>query len=155
MTTILLFLLAQPVSTYDRDEPADSRRARIETVAQAITLASGCDKRKAAFLAVQAVAESGLRLDVQMCQCPPKQCDKGKARGLWQLHKVPEFPSVWHNVCGLDLYSQTVAANWTARYYRAQSLECSFASMGGNRVSCGVQWAVDRAKATRRLAAQL
>ena len=120
--------------------------------ATAIAAASSGDARKAAFLTVQAVSESGLRLDVAECRCPPKQCDDGKARGLWQIHRAPAYPEVWANACGTSLEAQLAGAGWAARYYRAQSLECSFASMGGSRVSCGVQWARDRAERTRQLA---
>jgi len=160
MTTILLFLIAQPISPYDRDEPAESRRARIETVATAINNVADGNKRLAAMLAIQYVSESALRLDVQECRCPKRQCDEDRkgikrARGGFQIHKAPAMPHYWESACGASLEAVTAGAEWTRRFYRPKSLECSFAALGGNRVSCGVQWAVDRANAARRLARML
>ena len=148
--SILAWLLAQPVSPYDRNEPVDERRSRLSDVALAIDTAAEGDRMKAAFLAVQADRESGLRLDVEECRCPAKQCDKGKARGLWQLHKAPDSPEVWSAICSTDVEAQTIAARWTLRFYSG-SLECSFARMGGV-ARCDVPWAVERARMVRELA---
>jgi hypothetical protein len=152
---LLLWMLAQPVSSYDASEPLESRKARLDTVATAISNIAGNNKTLAAFLAVDAREESGFRLDVSECRCPAWQCDKGKAHGLWQIHKAPSAPSIWATACGTDLWSITVSAQWVTRYYDSRSLECSFAALGGNRVSCGVNWAKYRAKQTRKLAAKL
>lgn len=150
---LVAWLVARPVSTLDTmTETVTERRARLETVATAIVEASGGDVGKASFLAAQGDAESGWRLDVSKCRCRQNECDRGKARGYWQVHRAPETPDVWSGVCAADVESMTLAARWVLRRYRATSLECSFASLGGARVSCGAQWAMDRAKVARRLA---
>lgn len=152
LEAILSYLLAQPVHKSDSDEPPESRRERVAEVARAIASVAGKDAGKAAFLAVQAVHESGLRRDVLSCNCPRHECDRGKARGAWQLHRIPERPEIWSLVCGGDYASHALGASWIARYYSAKSLECSFAALGGVHVSCGVEWARSRATEARRLA---
>lgn len=152
---LLLWIMAQPVSPYDANEPAESRATRLDTVATAIAGIAGDNKTLAAFLAVDAKEESGFRLDVSECRCPPMQCDKGRAHGLWQIHKAPSAPSIWATACGTDLWAITVGAQWAMRYYDSRSLECSFAALGGNKASCGALWAKKRAAETRKLAARL
>lgn len=155
LEAILSYLLAQPVHKSDSDEPPESRRERVAEVARAVVSVSGNDAGKAAFLAVQAYHESGLRRDVLSCNCPRHECDRGKARGAFQLWPIPERPEIWSMVCGGDYASHALGASWVARYYRADTLECSFAALGGSRVSCGVEWARKRAKEARRLARKL
>lgn len=129
---ILQWLLAQPVSAYDVDELPSARRERLEVLAHAISQAALGDRTVAAFLAVQAHAESGLRRDVALCQCPTHQCDGGLAHGTWQIQPVPRQPELWPLVCGLDLDSQLTAARWIARFPRhAPSLEEAFRRLGG------------------------
>jgi len=158
---ILLWLISQPVSPYDSDESNRNRFARLDNIATAIESIAGENTGLAAFLLVDAKHESAFRRDVQECRCPVGQCDWDKrtkthrARGLVQLHSAPEHPEVWASVCGTSVESQTIAFRWLSRYYRASSLECSYAALGGRGVSCGAEWARKRARDARRLAREL
>lgn len=148
---IFAWLMAQQPTKYDADEPPEDRAARMRVIAEAVSTVAGSDKGLAAFLLVDARHESHFDRAVQMCECRPGTCDWDKrtktfrARGLLQIHRAPHSPNVWESVCGTSLEAQTIAFRWIARYYRSTSLECSYAALGGRNVSCGVEWARERA----------
>lgn len=158
---ILLWLLSQPISPYDANEAKTDRFARLDNIATAVESVARDNPGLAAFLLIDAKYESSFRLDVQECRCPIGQCDwdertkTHRARGLVQLHRAPAHPKVWESVCGTNVESQTIALRWLSRYYRANSLECSYAALGGRGVSCGAGWARKRASEARRLAKSL
>lgn len=156
-TSILIWLLSLPVSKYDAAEPPESRRERLEVVADAVAQVSAGDRLKAAFLLTQARFESGFRVDVQECRCPSRQCDGGRAHGFWQHHHRPHTwdLATWWGVCGTSQDAVILGATYALEFYRPQRLACSFAAMGGNKATCKSQWAIDRAKAARELARKL
>jgi hypothetical protein len=158
---IFAVLLAQPVSKYDATEPIGARHERLGVVAQAIADASRGDRTVAAAVTVQAIRESGLRRDVQVCECRPGHCDTdpdtkdARAHGLWQFWDRPTWSTAdWWSICGVSLESVARGAQLTAAYFRGRTLEEGFALQGGitGRIP---QFAVARAKAARRLAGRL
>jgi hypothetical protein len=78
---LLLWLMALPWTARDRvTETVDERAERLGSIATAIVQASGGDRAKVAFLAVQAQAESDFDGSVQRCDCLKYQCDARRHR---------------------------------------------------------------------------
>lgn len=155
---LLSWFLNQPVHSTDTSEP--DRLSRLSQVSEAIGVVSAGNRLLAATLAVMAVEESGLRRDVHHGECPALLCDRGRARGLWQLHRHPVVPrDVWMGWAG-DEYSNTLsAATQAAAMLRAGFARCgtqegaiSYYATGG---SCRWTGASDRAEKARRLAGKL
>jgi hypothetical protein len=120
---ILAWLMAQPIHKTDVGEV--DRLSRLSQVAEAIGVVSGGNKLLAASLMIQAREESGLRRDVQVGQCPPKLCDQGAARSLWQLHRPSIAPiGTWMGWAGPDYGNVLAAATQAARALRAGRAMC-------------------------------
>jgi len=167
---LLAWMIALPWTTSDKAvETSYSRAERLETLARAIADASGGDRAKASFLAIQVKSESSLDSLVQQCQCRDYQCDPVRhrngtvehlAHGPWQIHRVPAFPvSWWDSLCGTSYEAALSGARHVLRYYRASSLTCSFASLGGSLVPCKgpsiPKWVTTRVAAARELELKL
>lgn len=154
--TLLLILLSQPVSKYDSAESSEARAERLRIVSTAIVAAARADRGKVSFLTTQMIHESALRADVQRCECPPNQCDGGRAHGLWQLHLVPALgEEAWHGWCGLTydaVYSGARRVLWT---YRASDPSGSFARQGGHLVRSTEPWVLRRVATMRQIAGRL
>lgn len=78
----------------------------------------------AAVLVEQARRESEYRLDVQLGQCRPHECDRGRARGLWQTHWAPQSEprATWLGYAGesqdaADSTARRAIALWAGGYY--------------------------------------
>lgn len=83
---VLAALLARPVYREDVGVP-DEKRAQLELVAPAIAEASNGDPFIAALLIAVGDAETHWSLRIWRNECRPFECDRGRARGLWQSHK--------------------------------------------------------------------
>lgn len=157
-TALIAWLMAQPIHSTDVGEP--DRLSRLSQVSEAIGVVSGGNRLLAATLAVLAVEESGLRRDVHHGQCPALLCDKGKARGLWQLHRPPVVPQgVWVGWAGESYQNTLAAASQAATMLRSGLAKCkttegalSYYATGG---SCLWMGGTDRAAKARRLAGKL
>lgn len=152
LAAILSWFLSLPISPYDAAEPWPDRIDRLATVAHAITVVAKGDPQLAAFLAVQAYEESGLRHDVQSCACPPSHCDGGRAHGLWQIQPVPRYPKLWSTVCEPGLLPQVYAARFIAQAYRAKPLREAFAALGGALARPTDAWVLKRVERAQKLA---
>lgn len=155
LSILLVWFLNLPVSPYDAAEPWQERIDRLANVAHAITVVAKGNPELAAFLAVQAHEESGLRRDVQKCTCPPKHCDGGLAHGLWQIQPVPRYPKLWFTVCEKGLLPQIYAARFVAQAYRSRPLPEAFASLGGSKARPSDAWVRLRVERTLALATTL
>ncbi len=87
---VLAAMLALPVSFRDRIESAEARRALYLPVAEAIAVVAR-NEREAAFLVADGWHESGgfarAVLEYRCQDIGPRACDRGRARGTWQVHR--------------------------------------------------------------------
>lgn len=156
----LTVLESFPRHDTDTSEDDTKRFGRIREIAAAINMATD-DATERAALAVLAKRESGLAAYVYEDRCSDgprkhRECDRGRARGVWQLHANsdhPEIPS--------DVYDQAKIAVklWRGHRYRCASLNTdqlagAFAGYATGK-ACSWGGAASRARETRRIAAQL
>lgn len=162
MSSILAFLMSMQVSPYDSNEGEWSRIDRLGTIAQVIADESQGNRHLAAFLIADGIAESAFRRDVQLCQCPRRQCDPNpktgehRANGIWQNHRAPnESREHWMNHCGLEYDNVRQGAARIATFYRQfKPMACAFARLGGQS-HCDSRWATARANEARWIAGRL
>ena len=179
---ILAALLAVPPNSLESmHETAIARAVRLDALAAVIERAAdtaSCYERSncrpvvdrylgAAVLVVQAIRETGLRLDVQLGHCRPHECDRGRARGPWQLHRWPSVPRAeWlayagEDAAGLELGAVRALRLWAGGASRGRG--CGFALLAGRPGECSpfhspsTRWlsrrdAVDRIEARLRRA---
>ncbi len=153
---IFLYLAGLATAEVDATEDYGHRLDRISVIADAIADTAHGDRQLAAFLAVQAYAESKLSRESQTCQCKRYSCDHGRAHSVWNLHRVWSMPvETWWSYCGESYAAVRASAERQRVYYDPRSLECSFARCGGAGVPCDVSWAVQRARETRRVAVMM
>lgn len=117
--SILSILIAFPINNTDTiKETSEERQSRLESLAwsmdEAELVASCLDQpldcvpvlydyyTAAAVQIVQADNETRFRRDVQIGQCRPWECDKGKARGPYQLHRNGKSEAEWMTWASLD-----------------------------------------------------
>ncbi len=131
-------LSALPVSTADRDVDPEVKREQLETIADAIATASKHQKwpgsRRELALMLMAVAwhETHFALHVHAGNCRPLECDRGRARGLWQQHvSSTSTPAAWQELGGLSFESTTFAARQAARALVRSRLMCRALEQGG------------------------
>lgn len=82
---LLAWLMSRPIHKSDIGEV--DRLSRLSQVAEAIGVVSGGNRLMAASLLVIADEESAFRRDVQTGNCPAHECDEGRARSAFQLHR--------------------------------------------------------------------
>lgn len=153
---ILLILLGYHPAESDATEPYLDRVERLGVMAEAIAGVSGADHQLAAFLAVQAHAESRLSRDAQSCECRFFSCDNGRAHGPWNLHRAPrQSAESWWGYCGFGLESVRSAAARQRQFYDPRDLVASFRRCGGSSVPKTAKWPHRRAAETQRVAAEL
>jgi hypothetical protein len=130
-TAILSTLLARPVHVLDRDEPAESRKARFAVAAQGIALASKGNAHEAALLIAQFDGESKGARYVWEDRChdgpPGARCDpdrKGVARARGAFQVWAYCKEAWAYPVG-SLEEVTAAARCTLRLMRSGAKRCS------------------------------
>lgn len=135
---ILSALLALPISKHDLKVDPTVKRAQIETIANAIDVASrhpkwpGTRLELAAMLIIVARFESALALRIHAGKCEPHECDKGRARGLWQQQaSSTSSREAWQRLGGLDEQSTTFAAREAARALVRARWMCRSLEQGG------------------------
>jgi hypothetical protein len=105
---ILAALLSLPQQAEDKaPELAEQKRAQLVAIADA--LADVADEQRitskrdwAALVIAIGQAESGFSLRIHDGRCFKWECDRGRARGPWQLHRYAEAVPVWEQMHGLD-----------------------------------------------------
>lgn len=132
VNVILLTLSRLHPHFSDIDEPIEHRHSRLEVIANAIEKACNIvtciDKSNeckpiyhdraecAATLIVLGQIESGFAYHVHKNECKPHECDKGKAIGLWQTHKINAWnDEQWNSMKGDSLEATTATALYTAK----------------------------------------
>lgn len=127
---LLAAVFALPI--YKEDREAANKAEQLELVARAITVAATEQRKwpgapgelKAVMLTV-ARYESGLSLRIHAGDCKPTECDRGKARGLWQQQAISaSSPDAWERLAGLDEESTLHAAREAARAITRARWQC-------------------------------
>lgn len=129
---ILIVLHQLPVFYEDLEEK--NRENRLETIALAIDTSSrwltcdsgrwaGCKRRWAlsrrtlvALQVATASRESALSARIHAGRCYPTECDRGRARGLWQVHQSGPITVEWWAGMAGHGYRETFAAAFAAGY---------------------------------------
>ena len=95
---------ALPCYVEDRDDPDKS--AQLDAIAAAVAEVSKDAPRAprewAALLLTIGYHESTFSLRIQRGQCKPYECDHGRARSAWQLHKNLFTAPVWDQLHGVE-----------------------------------------------------
>lgn len=95
---------ALPCYVEDRDDPDKS--AQLDAIAAAIADVSKDAPRSprewAALLLTIGYHESTFSLRIQRGQCKPYECDHGRARSAWQLHKNLYTAPIWEQLHGVE-----------------------------------------------------
>jgi hypothetical protein len=93
-----------PCFVEDRGDPDKS--AQLDGIAAAITEVSRDAPRPprewAALLLTIGYHESTFSLRIQRGQCKPHECDRGRARSAWQLHKNLFTAPIWDQLHGIE-----------------------------------------------------
>lgn len=123
-----------------------------ESIAYAI-VQSGASWSEATALVHLAHTESRFALRVIENRCRPRECDRGRSRGIWQVNKRAATKHEWATLGKGGLYAQVVGARAALRIWRAGlkrcggKLACARARYRGTSVVSGA----DRAFARRVL----
>jgi hypothetical protein len=95
---------ALPCFHEDRGDPDKS--AQLDAIAAAVAEVSRDAPRAprewAALLLTIGYHESTFSLRIQRGQCKPHECDRGKARSAWQLHKNLYTAPIWDQLHGIE-----------------------------------------------------
>lgn len=95
---------ALPCYVEDREDPDKS--AQLDAIAAAIAEVSKDAPRAprewAALLLTIGYHESTFSLRIQRGQCKPHECDRGRARSAWQLHKNLFTAPIWDQLHGVE-----------------------------------------------------
>jgi hypothetical protein len=95
---------ALPCYVEDRNDPDKS--AQLDAIAAAVAEVSKDAPRApqewAALLLTIGYHESTFSLRIQRGQCKPYECDHGRARSAWQLHKNLFTAPVWDQLHGVE-----------------------------------------------------
>lgn len=123
-TYLLLAISSLPTFHEDVGESfVSKKRTQAEVIAQAISEVSettrgwpGTKRELASLLLTVAWHETRLSLRIHDGLCKPYECDRGRARGLWQLQVHRSLPKErWLELAGLDLDSTRSAAEEAAK----------------------------------------
>jgi hypothetical protein len=106
-------------------EFAEAKRAQLTAVAEAIEPSARTQKiarptEWAALVLIIGNAESGFSLRIGRGECKPQECDRGRARGPFQLHNYAEARPVWDQMHGLEyigLQVRVASARLQRGYY--------------------------------------
>jgi hypothetical protein len=95
---------ALPCYVEDREDSAKS--AQLDAIAAAVAEVSKDAPRAprewAALLLTIGYHESTFSLRIQRGQCKPYECDRGRARSAWQLHKNLFTAPIWDQLHGVE-----------------------------------------------------
>lgn len=109
---VLAALIALGIPPSDR---SDARKPeQLEHLADGIARATSVGswpvsrRDRAALLITIGWHESNFRIAIHEGLCLPWECDRGRARGVWQMHKNRYTAPVWERLIGVE-YSVTQA----------------------------------------------
>lgn len=159
LRSIVLAILALPL--YKEDRPVTLEKvSQLEAVSFAIHAAAKTPD-EAAFLIAWGEAESKFSLRVAAGRCKPTECDKGRARGPWQIHRFASMsPEQWdrmHGVENIDEQAVEAArkARWALRQCPADRIRGAFRVLGGLGCSRPLKGEAERVATFNRVRAKL
>ncbi len=137
-----------PCFVEDRGDPDKS--AQLDAIAAAIAEVSRDAPRAprewAALLLTIGYHESAFSLRIQRGQCKPHECDNGRARSAWQMHKNLFTAPVWDQLHGIENTSiqvQTASEALKRAYFTCSRsgvpwLQATLNAYAGRR--CSSEW---------------
>lgn len=140
---------ALPCFHEDRGDSA-AKSAQLDAIAAAVAEVSRDAPRPprewAALLLTIGYHESAFSLRIQRGECKPHECDRGRARSAWQLHKNLFTAPVWEQLHGIEHTAVQVRAASDAlkrAYYTCSRsgvpwLQGTLNGYAGRR--CGAEW---------------
>jgi hypothetical protein len=148
---------------FHEDREAVGKVAQEQAIATAVQKAAKGDADVAAFLLAWGDAETHFSLRIHRGQCFKWECDRGRARGPWQLHRNGMAPELWdkmHGVEHVELQAIEAAkrARWAMRECRVQGLARIFAGfrmLGAKGCDRSLPGEQDRVDAFKRVRARL
>lgn len=156
----LAALLQLPAHVTDLDEPEADRLARLSLIADAIDAATD-DQLVRAALVVLAWHETRLARYVHEERCSDgprgaRECDSGRARGLWQIHDAPE----WSVPDSIEAQAALAARLWRGYRHRCRidsrdDIAGAFVGYGTGGKCAPTKWAAKRAAHTRAVSGRL
>lgn len=140
----------ESLPTYVEDRGNPDKTAQLDAIAAAIAEASKDAPRPprewAALLLTIGHHESGFSLRIQRGECKPFECDHGRARSAWQLHKNLYTAPVWDQLHGIEntkIQVKTASEALKRAYYTCSGsgepwLVATLNGYAGRR--CGGDW---------------
>ena len=121
---ILAALLHGPVHHEDRGEGARALKLeQYDVIAAAISSAARTDVEAALLVAIGR-HESRYSLRIHAGRCKPRECDRGRARGPWQTHRLWLSPEAWARLLGSSPESTRAAADHASDVVRRMWNAC-------------------------------
>lgn len=133
---LLVLLAALPTWREDRFDCPD-KLAQRNGIAAAVQ-AEARTPDEAAFLLAWGQHESAFSLRIGAGRCKPWECDRGRARGPWQLHRDASMTAdTWSRMHGLEnvpVQAREAAkkVRWALRQCPADRVRGGFRVLGGN-----------------------
>lgn len=137
MTLKLLLAALLALPHYREDTPGTPEKLAQHSALSAAIRAEARTADEAAFLLAWGDAETHYSLRVHSGRCKPHECDRGRARGPWQLHRDASMSAdTWarmHGVENTPLQAREAAkkVRWALRQCPANRIVGAFRVLGG------------------------
>lgn len=158
IAAILAALLA--LTPYREDDVGSlEKRAQLQAIASAIAEFARTPEERA-FLIAWGHAESGYSLRVHVGQCKRWECDGGRARSVWQMHRHRLNPEQWARMQGVENTRAQAAravalARWALRQCPDDRVRGAFRVLGARHCDQPLRGEADRLATFERTAALL
>ncbi len=156
---ILAALLSLPTAKEDRPVTPE-KTLQLEAVAAAVHRATKTPD-EAAFVLAWGSAETHYSLRIAEGRCLIWECDRGKARGPWQIHRNAAMSAEqWdrmHGVEHIDEQARVAAARarWALRQCKVDRIRGAFRVLGGLGCKRQLKGENERVKAFERMRRRL
>jgi len=144
MKAIFALLLALPQRFEDRGSLA--KTGQLNELASVL---SSYSTDQAAALLMLAYWETGLSLQVHEGHCKNWECDHGRARGLWQVHRNGMPDAMWDQMIGVD-HTKEQAAEALFRWEQALAICKTPAGAVAVYMGQGCEWSTVNTRARVR-----
>ncbi len=123
--SVLAMILSLGIAQEDRaPELADRKREQLETVADSIAAVANTPEL-AAMLVTLGWYESKFATRIAEGRCKPFECDRGRARGVFQIHRRAGMTDAeWDGLLGTGEEPTLAAAREAARRVNAARARC-------------------------------
>lgn len=157
LQVVLAAILLLPV--FHEDGASPEKTAQLTAVAAAVAEVAR-DKDEAAFLIAWGEHESRYSLRIHRGQCKPLECDRGRARGPWQNHRIGMAEDAWGRLVGVEMTRVQAAeamrrARSALRMCPADRIRGAFRVLGGNGCTRALKGENERVETFQRVRAKL